>query len=148
LRLADVRGHDRVRAVLGRALERTAAAALLLDGPDGVGKRTLALAVAQAALCERAPLAEPCGECLACRKVGGAARAERLAEMRQEADRHPDEDLWRNFRLHPGPGARRGLVAHAHRAPAQRARDPRRPGARAGARDRGAPRSRRAGACS
>jgi DNA polymerase III subunit delta' len=102
LRLADVRGHDRVRAVLGRALERDRLPpALLLDGPDGVGKRTLALAVAQAALCERAPLAEPCGECLACRKVGSALRAERLAEMRLEADRHPDEDLWRNFRLHP-----------------------------------------------
>ena len=102
MRLADVRGHARVRAVLARALERDRLPpALLFDGPDGVGKRTLALAVAQAALCERAPRAEPCGECGACRKVGAAALPERLAELRQEADRHPDEDLWRNFRLHP-----------------------------------------------
>ena len=139
LRLADVLGHDRVRAVLARALERDRLPpALLLDGPDGVGKRTLALAVAQAALCERAPIAEPCGECLACRKVGSALRAERLAEMRPR----PIAIRTRTLAQLPAasrPGARRGLVAHAHGAPAQRARDPRRPGARAGARDRGHP---------
>ena len=32
---------------------------------------------------------------------GGLDPPERLAELRQEADRHPDEDVWRNFRLHP-----------------------------------------------
>jgi DNA polymerase III subunit delta' len=102
VRLDAVRGHERVRAVLARALERDRLPpALLLDGPDGVGKRTLALAVAQAALCEKAPLAEPCGECRPCGRIGAATRPERLAELRQESDRHPDEDLWRNFRLHP-----------------------------------------------
>jgi DNA polymerase-3 subunit delta' len=91
-----------VRAVLARALERDRLPpALLLDGPDGVGKKALALAVAQAALCEAAPAPEPCGACRACRTVEAAARPERLSELRQEADRHPDEDVWRNFRLHP-----------------------------------------------
>jgi len=102
VRLSEVRGHDRVRAVLGRALERDRLPpALLFDGPDGVGKKTLALAVAQATLCEAAPASEPCGECRACRRVAGSIRSERLLEFRQEADRHPDEDVWRNFRLHP-----------------------------------------------
>jgi DNA polymerase-3 subunit delta' len=102
VRLSEVRGHDRVRAVLGRALERDRLPpALLFDGPDGVGKKTLALAVAQATLCEAAPAPEPCAECRACRRVAGSIRPERLAELRQEADRHPDEDVWRNFRLHP-----------------------------------------------
>jgi DNA polymerase-3 subunit delta' len=102
LRLADVLGHDRVRAVLARALERERLPpALLFDGPDGVGKKMLALAVARATLCEAAPLPEPCGACRACLKTAASARPERLAEMRQEADRHPDEDVWRNFRLHP-----------------------------------------------
>jgi DNA polymerase-3 subunit delta' len=88
--------------VLGRALERDRLPpALLFDGPDGVGKKTLALAVAQATLCEAAPAPEPCGECRACRRVAGSIRSERLSELRQEADRHPDEDVWRNFRLHP-----------------------------------------------
>jgi DNA polymerase-3 subunit delta' len=102
MRLADVRGHDRIRAILSRALERDRLPpALLFAGPDGVGKKVLALAVAQAALCERAPAAEACGECRACRKVTAALRPERLEELRGEADRHPDEDVWRNFRLHP-----------------------------------------------
>jgi DNA polymerase-3 subunit delta' len=102
VRLADVRGHDRVRAILSRALERDRLPpALLFAGPDGVGKKTLALAVAQAALCERAPAPKACGECRACRKVSAAAAPERLEEARNEADQHPDEDVWRNFRLHP-----------------------------------------------
>ena len=102
MRLSDVQGHDRVRAILARALERDRLPpALLLCGPDGVGKKALALACAQAALCERAPAAEPCGECRHCRRISVAASAERLEELRQEADRHPDEDVFRNFRLHP-----------------------------------------------
>jgi DNA polymerase-3 subunit delta' len=74
---------------------------MLFAGPDGVGKKTLALAVAQATLCEKAPRPEPCGDCLACRKVSAASSAERLQDLRQEADQHPDEDLYRNLRLHP-----------------------------------------------
>jgi DNA polymerase III subunit delta' len=102
MRLDDVRGHDRVRGILARALERDRLPpALLFAGPDGVGKKSLALAVAQAAMCERAPVAQPCGECGCCRKVAAALAPEGLEERRQEADQHPDEDLWRNFRLHP-----------------------------------------------
>ncbi len=102
MRLEDVQGHDRVRAVLARALERDRLPpALLFDGPDGVGKKMLALAVAQAALCEAAPAAEPCGTCRACLRVLATLRPQRLAELREEADRRPDEDVWRNFRLHP-----------------------------------------------
>ena len=102
MRLLDVRGHERVRAILSRALERDRLPpALLFAGPDGVGKKTLALAVAQAALCERAPVGEPCGECRACRKVSAATAPGRLEEMRTAADAHPGEDVWRNFRLHP-----------------------------------------------
>jgi DNA polymerase-3 subunit delta' len=102
VKLADVRGHDRARAILARALERDRLPpALLFAGPDGVGKKLLALAVAQAALCERAPLPEPCGVCRACKKVSAALAPERLEELRNEADRHPDGDVWRNFRLHP-----------------------------------------------
>ena len=102
MRLADVRGHDRVRAILARALARDRLPpALLFAGADGVGKKTLALAVAQAVLCERAPAPDSCGECRACRKISAALAPERLEELRNEADRHPDEDVWRNFRLHP-----------------------------------------------
>jgi DNA polymerase-3 subunit delta' len=102
VRLDDVRGHERVRAILARALQRDRVPpSMLFAGPDGVGKKTLALAVAQALLCERAPAAEPCGACRTCRRVAAASAAAHLADLREQADRHPDEDVWRNFRLHP-----------------------------------------------
>ncbi len=102
MRLAEIRGHVRLKAVLARALERDRLPpAMLFDGPEGVGKKTLALVVAQAVLCEAAPAPEPCGTCRTCRRVAASTTPERLLELRQEADRHPDEDVWRNFRLHP-----------------------------------------------
>jgi DNA polymerase-3 subunit delta' len=102
VRLSDVRGHDRVRSILSRALARDRLPpALLFAGPEGVGKKLVALAVAQAALCERAPADEPCGACRACRKVAAALAPASLEKLRDDADRHPDEDVWRNFRLHP-----------------------------------------------
>jgi DNA polymerase-3 subunit delta' len=102
VRLRDVIGHERIRTILSRALERDRLPpALLLSGPDGVGKKMMALAAAQAALCERAPAREPCEECRTCRRVGAAVAPERLQGLREEADRHPDRDEWRNFRLHP-----------------------------------------------
>lgn len=102
MKLAGVVGHDRIRTILSRALERDRLPpALLLTGPDGVGKKKVALAAAQAALCEAAPAPEPCGECPTCRRVSAAVAPERLQELREEADRHPKDDEWRNLRLHP-----------------------------------------------
>ena len=44
--------------------------ALLFTGPDGVGKRALAMAFIQATLCDRARGANPaCGQCNPCRQV-------------------------------------------------------------------------------
>jgi DNA polymerase-3 subunit delta' len=102
VKLSDVRGHERIRAILSRALERDRLPpAMLFAGPEGVGKKRLALAVAQAVLCEGAPAAEACGRCRTCRRVGAALADANLVERREQADRHPDEDVWRNFRLHP-----------------------------------------------
>jgi DNA polymerase III subunit delta' len=102
VRLSDVIGHDRAKGILARALERDRLPpALLLAGPGGVGKKTLALATAQAALCEAAPAREPCGTCATCRRVARATAPESLSALREEAGRHPDEDEWCNFRLHP-----------------------------------------------
>ncbi len=44
------------------------APAYLLEGPEGVGKATLALRVAAATLCE-SPEVKPCGQCPACKRV-------------------------------------------------------------------------------
>jgi hypothetical protein len=139
VRLGDVRGHDRVRAILSRALERDRLPpALLFSGPDGVGKKTLALAAAQAALCERAPAPEPCGECRACRRVGPPSfpSASSRCARRPTA---PGRRRLAQLPPPPGPRPRRGLVADPDRAAAHRARDPRGPGAGPDRRDRGGP---------
>ncbi len=102
MKLADVRGHEGTKGILARALERDRVPpALLFAGPEGVGKKMLALALAQALLCERAPVAEACGSCRTCRRVSAGCDPAKLDELRQAADRHPDDDVWRNFRIHP-----------------------------------------------
>jgi DNA polymerase-3 subunit delta' len=108
LRFDDVVGHEPQRALLARAVaSRRLPPALLFTGPEGVGKKTLALVLARAALCAE-PVAEgACGACHVCRVVD--KETARLPEARAEADRRVgegaetsgDQSAWRNFRLHP-----------------------------------------------
>ncbi len=65
--------------------------ALLFSGPDGVGKKTLALMLAKGLVCERAG-ADFCGECARCRKADqmlAAAREDfaRRREIKESARR-------------------------------------------------------------
>ncbi len=39
--------------------------------------------------------------CRTCRRVATGLEPAKLEALRAEADRHPDEDVWRNFRVHP-----------------------------------------------
>ena len=65
----SVIGHDRVRGLLARSIQAgRLPPALLLTGPEGVGKKTLALAAARALVCEKGG-GMACEECAACRRV-------------------------------------------------------------------------------
>jgi DNA polymerase-3 subunit delta' len=75
-RLADVLGQDSVISILRQSLARkTLHHALLLVGPEGVGKRTTAVALAAELLCSSGR-EEACGECLACRQVASGTHAD------------------------------------------------------------------------
>jgi len=66
----SVLGHDRVRRQFATALanDRLASTFLFL-GPDGIGKRTFALKLAQTLLCPQAMDFHPCGVCPSCRQM-------------------------------------------------------------------------------
>jgi DNA polymerase-3 subunit delta' len=67
-----IRGHDEVVDRFRTALSLgRLASTFLFVGPAGCGKRTFALKLAQALLCEQSPEAAlaPCGHCSACKQV-------------------------------------------------------------------------------
>ena len=71
-----VRGHDRPMELLARIVrEGLTSGAFLLWGPEGVGKRTAAVAFCRRILCSGENGRGPCGECPSCRTP---------------LDRHPD----------------------------------------------------------
>lgn len=77
----NIFGHDwAVNLLKSHASSDKLRHAYLLVGPEGVGRRTLALRFAQALNCENPPIpGEFCGECRTCRQIGSMT--------------HPDLDL-------------------------------------------------------
>src|SRR5689334_4148366 len=80
----EITGHEPVLQLLSRAVARGALpASLILSGPEGVGKRTTAIALAQALNCERPqPWGDggvtACDECAACRRIARGVHADVL----------------------------------------------------------------------
>jgi DNA polymerase-3 subunit delta' len=119
MRLADVLGHEAAVAELRRviAADRVPAALLLL-GPAGVGKRTLADALAARLLCAT-PADDACGVCPQCTRVAGGTHPD-LRVVVRDADRkdvrtEQIRELTRWLSLTPLMAGRKvGIVDGAH----------------------------------
>jgi DNA polymerase-3 subunit delta' len=89
-------GQRRLLARLGeKALEGDVAHAYELSGPRSIGKRTVAIRLAQTLLCTGEPrIAGGCGVCLACRKVEHLTHPDlRLVTRLVDLERNPDKKL-------------------------------------------------------
>lgn len=72
-------GHRPLVALLARSVERQSLPpTLLFSGPEGVGKRLTAGALAQALNCERPSQGDACGECRACQRIARGVHADVL----------------------------------------------------------------------
>ena len=113
----SIRGHDAVLTSLKRSAARGRLPhALLFVGPEGVGKRTFALKLAQALLCGRAGEAalDPCEECASCLPVKSGTHPDVL-QVARPAERHDlpiavIRDLCLDLGLKPMKGGRKVAI--------------------------------------
>ncbi len=78
---SEVYGHARPLGLLARSLGRgTLPPSLLFCGPEGVGKRLVARAVAQALNCLSPDGPDACGRCAACRRIAAGTHPDVLVE--------------------------------------------------------------------
>jgi DNA polymerase-3 subunit delta' len=86
MRLGDVLGQAQPRALLLRAIVADSVPqSLLFDGPDGVGKRTIALALASAINCpQRSADGDACGLCSTCKRIARGQHPDVVAVVPNE----------------------------------------------------------------
>lgn len=99
----QILGHDKQKDILRRALgSGRLAHAYLFEGPEGIGKRLMALALARAVFCLEG---NGCGNCVACRKVdhnnhpdlhllepdGSSIKIEQVRQLQKELSYRPLE---------------------------------------------------------
>jgi len=99
LNLSDIIGQEEAVARLRRALAGSRAPhAWLFAGPDGVGRRTTALALAATLLCERPVPSEgevpaACGQCPGCRMLEAGTHPDFHLVYKELAAYHDDPDV-------------------------------------------------------
>jgi len=83
----NMHGHDWAAEMLRQHIANGKLRhAYLFSGPDGVGRRTLALRFAQAVNCEHAPASgSACGECITCRQIARMQHADLAVVQAEEA---------------------------------------------------------------
>ena len=82
-----VLGHDAIVEEFRRAIGRgRLASSFLFAGPGGIGKRTFALKLAQALLCQTRPEAalDPCGACASCLQAAAGTHPDVLMVSKPE----------------------------------------------------------------
>lgn len=68
---ADMTGHRRqLQLLAGAALRGSLPPSLIFAGPEGVGKRLAAIALAQLVNCAAPSASDACGMCASCRRIG------------------------------------------------------------------------------
>jgi DNA polymerase-3 subunit delta' len=127
----SVLGHDQVKARLLTALERDRLShALLIAGPEGVGKQRLAMGLAALLACEARPrdFDAICGECPGCRQVVAGShpdlRVVGVPSHKKEIRIEPIRELRRFIQLAPLAARRKVVIitdAHALNPNAQNA---------------------------
>jgi DNA polymerase-3 subunit delta' len=115
----DVVGHDEQLAQLRSAVATRPAAAWLLVGPAGVGKRRIANALASRLLCEAVRDDDACGVCRHCLRVAAGSHPDLLVVVRDDDRRDIRVDQIREliqwFALRPMMAARKvAIVDGAH----------------------------------
>lgn len=69
MRLADIKGQDRVINILKRAVATNRlSSGYIFEGMNGTGKRSTALALMQVLFCQNQADGDSCGNCISCRK--------------------------------------------------------------------------------
>jgi len=91
-------GNDRIKTLLRRAVaDGRIGQSLLMAGPQGVGKHSFAIALAQALNCERVTEGEPCGDCVPCRKISRGEHADVRTILRESQDPSVKKDSRSQF---------------------------------------------------
>ncbi|MEW5981505.1 MAG: DNA polymerase III subunit delta' [Acidobacteriota bacterium] len=116
----DIVGHRRLVNLLGRAIANgSLPPSLIFAGPDGVGKRLMALSVAEALNClepvidERPPRQDACGTCRSCGKIARRVHPDVLLVEPDEKDSikiDPIREVTGHLAYRPAEGRVRVIV--------------------------------------